>query len=353
VVLALEAHDVAEEVMHFLDRSGCARVVATASDGRQLAEAVRQLEPDAVIAQPSLVTPTTLRGLTLLALETHESIASLRSAVSAGAQGFFVWPADREQLAGAAAACISTPTPQVRRATVIAVHGSRGGAGATFVATHLGAAFSRAGRDCILIDADPVFADVTSALGAPIEGIHTLGDLLPLAGELSAQHLADALWTHRSGLRVLLAPTPQEAASVAPADLLGVVQVAAALADAVVLHLPRAIGELTRAGVESSDRVLEVLSLDVMCFRAAKRVLDSLGPPSDSHQLGFVVNRAARGEISAQDVQGVFGAKPLAVLPYEPAVARAQDHGSLLPSRGRMARAFDRLATEVLPEVQS
>ena len=52
VVLALEAPEVAEEVMHFLDRSGRARVVATAGDDRQLAEAVRQLEPDAVVAEP-------------------------------------------------------------------------------------------------------------------------------------------------------------------------------------------------------------------------------------------------------------------------------------------------------------
>ena len=51
VVLALEANDVAEEVMHFLDRTGSARVVGTAADDRQLTEAVRQLEPDAVVAQ--------------------------------------------------------------------------------------------------------------------------------------------------------------------------------------------------------------------------------------------------------------------------------------------------------------
>ena len=55
VVLALEAPEVAEEVMHFLDRSGRARVVATAGDDRQLAEAVRQLEPDAVVAEPGLL----------------------------------------------------------------------------------------------------------------------------------------------------------------------------------------------------------------------------------------------------------------------------------------------------------
>ena len=67
VVLALEAHDVAEEVMHFLDRSGCARVVATAADDRQLVEAVRQLDPDVVIAQPGLVDPAAVRGPAILA----------------------------------------------------------------------------------------------------------------------------------------------------------------------------------------------------------------------------------------------------------------------------------------------
>jgi hypothetical protein len=41
IVLALETPDVAEEVMHFLDRTGRARVVGTAADAAQLAEAVR------------------------------------------------------------------------------------------------------------------------------------------------------------------------------------------------------------------------------------------------------------------------------------------------------------------------
>jgi len=53
VVLGLEASEVAEEVMHFLDRGGSARVVATAQDDRQLEAAVRQMEPDVVVAQPA------------------------------------------------------------------------------------------------------------------------------------------------------------------------------------------------------------------------------------------------------------------------------------------------------------
>ena len=87
VVLALEAPEVAEEVMHFLDRSGRARVVATASDDRQLAEAVRQLEPDAIVAAPAMLAGRTGAG-TVLALDTRESVASLRTAIRAGA---FLW----------------------------------------------------------------------------------------------------------------------------------------------------------------------------------------------------------------------------------------------------------------------
>ena len=125
VVLALEHHDVAEEVMHFLDRSGHTRVVATAADDRQLREAVRQLEPDAVIGQPSLLADAAVTR-PVLAVDTRESVGSLRAAIRAGADGYFVWPADREALSTAAAATRAGPVALDRRANVVAVHAARG-----------------------------------------------------------------------------------------------------------------------------------------------------------------------------------------------------------------------------------
>ena len=59
--------------------------------------------------------------------------------------------------------------------------------------------------------------------------------------------------------------------------------------------------------------------------------------------LGFVVNRASRAEITPKDVSRVFGCDPLAVIPADRSVARAQDHGRLVPVRGRTGRAFQRL----------
>ena len=348
VVLALEEPDVAEEVMHFLDRTGHARVVATAQDDRQLQAAVRQLEPDAVVAQPSLVVPGWSPVGSFLALDTRESVTSLRAAIRAGASGFFIWPADRDALAAATVATVSAAARQVRRATVLGVHAARGGAGATFVATHLAAACARQARDTVVLDADPLYGDVAAAVGAPTEEVHTVADLLPLGTELDPEHLAEALWMHDAGFRVLLPPAPEQAAAVRPEDVRTMIGVAAASSDVVVVHLPRALDELARASLDAADRIVEVLSLDVLSFRAATRALEALDRTTTGERVGFVVNRAARSEIAPADVTRVFGVEPLAIIPFDRSVTRAQDHGRLLPGHGRMARVFDRLAGQVL-----
>ena len=348
VVLALEAHDVAEEVMHFLDRSGGARVVGTAADDRQLTEAVRQLEPDAVVAHPSLVEPAAVRGPAVLALDTRESVASLRAAIRVGARGFYVWPGERDALAGAAAATVATPHVGEKRAVVVAVHGARGGVGATFVATHLAQAFARRDLDCVLLDADPTYGDVSAAIGVPDDQVHTLSDLLPLVHELTSAHLDDALWAHPAGFRALAAPAAEKAGIVTGGDLAAIVHAAAAACDVVVISLPRELGELTAAGLETADRVLEVLSLDVLSFRATTRAIEVFTPLGLDGRVGFVVNRATRSEITPGDVERVFGAAPLAVVPADRAVPRAQDRGRLVPPKGKVGRAFARLAERVL-----
>lgn len=346
IVLALEATDVAEEIMHFLDRSGRARVVATAEDDRQLVEAVRQLEPDAVVAEPAMLADRLTAG-TVLAVDTHESITSLRAAIRAGAAGYFLWPKEREALVRAAAAAVRSARQTAGRGTVVAVHGGRGGAGVTFTATHLAAAFARRGSS-ILIDADPVFGDVAHALGAPGgddgAAVHTFADAAALGADLGPEQLRGALWQHDSGVLALLPPPPDEAMRLGPEDLRVVVEAAAGAADAVVLHLPRGLGSMTLAGVQTADRMVEVLTLDVMSFRAASRAIEAFAPLHLEGRVGYVVNKAARSEITPGDVRRVFGEPPLAVLPFERSVRASRERGRLLPGRGRTARRFDRLA---------
>jgi pilus assembly protein CpaE len=346
VVLALEAPEVTEEVMHYLDRSGRARVVATAVDARQLAEAVRQLEPDAIVAEPTLALDV-VDGGALLALATRESVQTLRAALRAGARGFYVWPGERDGLLDGVSATLATLVRQERTATVVAVHGSRGGVGTTFVATHLVAAIARRGRACVLIDGDPSYGDLSTALGAP-DDARSIAELAPVGPETTWAHVAEVAWSHPDGFATVLAP-PAEAAEDLPDGLLPwVVEAAATGCDAVVVQTGRALDAPTRACLSLADRVLEVLSLDVLSFRAATRAREAFSPLALEGRVGFVVNRAARNEITPGDVRRVFGVDPVAVLPRDGAVPRAQDHGRLLPARGRMARRFDRLAARVL-----
>ncbi len=352
IVLALETPDVAEEVMHFLDRTGRARVVGTAVDQSQLAEAVRQLEPDAVVAAPALVpSPGTLNGSALLAVDTAQSVGALRRAIRSGASGFFLWPAEREELANAAARLGRTRNDgdDGDPALVLAVYAARGGAGATFVATHLAAAFAKRDRRCVLIDLDVLFADATAAIGVPAdEPVRTIAELAPLGEELAPRHVDEILWRHPKGFAALLAPVDRQLSQRLGAETYrAAISAVRRSSDVVVLHVPRALDEIARAGLEVADRVLVVLGLDVLSFRDAKRAIEVAALEG---RCSFVVNRATRSEITPGDVERVFGRPPLAVIPSDRAVGAAQDHGRLLPMRGRVGRALDRLAQRMQEE---
>lgn len=349
IVLALETPDVAEEVMHFLDRTGRARVVGTAVDAAQLAEAVRQLEPDAVVAAPSLVPARgTLNGSALLAVDTSQSVGALRRAIRGGASGFYLWPAEREELALAAAHVGPKPDETSgERAQALAVYAPRGGAGGTFVATHLAAAFAKRDRRCILIDLDVLFADASAALGVPAEEeIRTIADMVPLGDEVTSQHVEELVWRHPAGFAALLAPGDRQRFPRIDAEACAAaISAARRSCDVVVLHVPRALDEVARAGLRDADRVLVVLGLDLLSFRDAKRAIEVAELEG---RCSFVVNRASRSEITPNDVERVFGQPPIAVIPSDRAVGRAQDHGRLVPMRGRIGRALDRLARQVL-----
>ena len=342
VVLAVDELDVAEEVLHFLDRAGVAEVVGTAVDERQLAEAVRQLDPDAIVASPSLLRRGTPSGRSVLAVDTRESVGSLRAAIRAGADGFYLWPEERDELAAASrrtAAAVATGGSGGR---VVAVLGSRGGAGTTFVATHLAAAFARRRVDCVLVDADVMFDDLGMALGIPVdEPVPTLVDLVSADGVVATERRP---WAHPAGFRVVPGSTTPETESVDPEEVLALIEATARACDIVVAHLPRTISPLSRALVARADEVLVVLTLDVASFRAAKRVIQALDLDG---RCRFVVNRAGRADVAVGDVQRVFGTQAIGVVPVSHAVRAAQDRGLLVPPRGRVARAIDRIAGEL------
>jgi pilus assembly protein CpaE len=351
VVLGLPEQAMAEEVLHFLDRLPRVRVVGTASEEASLRREVRRTAPNAVVASPELLTP----GLETvsLAVAERETTAGLRAAIAVGAQGFFLWPEEREALARAAERTARRADARERPpGKVVAVYGPRGGAGVTFLATNLAGAYAARGASTALVDLDVDYADVTVALGVVPNGQATLADLTPVLDELAAEHLDKVMYEHPRGFRVLLSPhRPPRPGGMAGRHVEALAAVLRDRFDIAILHLPRSLDDRTRAAVAASDVVLLPVTLDVLAFRDARRALDALADLDLNGRVRLVINRAARSEVVPEDAERVFGIRPSVVIGVDHSVSRAQNRGELVVGRSsRTSRRISALARAILEE---
>ena len=356
VVLGIEDLALQEEILHFLDRLPGITVAGAADDNDALVARLGEARPDAAVISPGLLSAARLDGdPSLLVVAEKETTAALRAALRSGARGFYQWPEEREALARDARRCAAVTEPALgSRGRVVAVYGPRGGSGVTFLATNLAAACSRAGVSTVLVDLDPFFADVTCAIGVPPAAeLPTVADLVPVLDELNGEHLERVLYTHPNGFRCLLGPPePSLAAALLPEYAARVVDLLRANHDVVILHLPRTLDESCRGALEQADEVLVVVSLDVLSFRAAHRALAYLGGLGLAARCRLVVNRAASGEVLPEDVERVFGLRPVAVLKHDRSVPRAMNRGELVAGRsGQVGRCLAGLSRHITESV--
>lgn len=355
VVLGLEVPALQEEILSFLDRRPGVRVVAATTDGAAAARAVRESAPDALVASPGVLGAAgDLDGAAVFVVAERETTEGLRTALRRGARGFYLWPEEREALArDALRAARRRTAEQTQPGRVVAVFGARGGAGVTFLATNLAAACAMGGSDTVLVDLNLDHDDVPAALGVPpSNGVPTIEHLRPVIEELTPEHLDRVLYAHPRNFRVLFGPHQPDGDRWLGAEEVGaLLRPLRARFDVAVVHLPRTLDAGTVAALEAADDVLLLVTLDVVAFREARRVLTFLTGRRLDGRCHLVVNRAFRGEVVPQDAERVFGLRPLAVVPHDRSVLRSQNRGELLAGRSSgAARQIARLARWTLRE---
>jgi pilus assembly protein CpaE len=349
VALGFEDLALSEEILSLFDRNPAFRVVGAVADDSALSRLARDAHPSALIGSPAVLSRADGNGAIRLAVAQQESVAGLREAIRAGAAGFYLWPEDRTRLAGDASRLVRRREEAARpHGQVVAVYGPRGGAGATFLATHLAAAAARLEVSACLVECDPFFADLSAALGVAAAGddVRTVGDLVPVLDEVSAEHLEDVLFRHPAGFAALLGPQDVAVAeAIRPDHLTAVIGALAGSFGLVVLHPSRSMDELARTALGTADRILLVVSLDVIGLRDARRALSFLEGLGIGDRCEVVVNRAARGDVVTSDAERVLGLPVAAEMRVDRTVGRAQDRGELVFGRAsRTSRALVRLA---------
>ena len=345
-----------QEVLDHLERDARLEVVAAVTWPGALIQGMADLAPDVTVACPSMARETRHPAVgptpNLMVVAEEMTVPVLRDAIEAGARGVFAWPEERgelaEELASIGTQSIEGTPPRGR---VIAVYGARGGSGTTFVATQLAASFADAGRRCVLVDFDSMFADVTIALGLDRQE-RTIAALIPVAEELGPDHLDDALFKHARGFSVLLAPT--EAASDMPPPqglYTGATALLAGAFEVVVLHVPRGIDGLIRAGLGMADEVVFIVAPDAFSLHAARRATIALDLEAQPDRCRVILNPAIRHQIGRGEIERVLGIPPFGAVRFDPGVPRAQARSRLLSRRaGRAAKDIRILAGRLVSE---
>lgn len=302
-------------------------------------------------------------GVVLITADTSTGV--LTAAMDSGARGIVTLPlgydalAERVQAAASWSAGmrrhLATGTPELYTGpggTLVTVTGAKGGVGTTVTAVQLALAARASGRTVALLDLDLQSGDVASYLDVQFR--RSVADLAGIS-DINPRVLQEAVYTHDTGLALLLAPGEGERGEeVTDRVTRQVVSALRARHDVVVVDCGSQMNAATAAAVEMADQALLLVTPDVVAVRAAKRMVrlwDRLQIRKAEETL-TVVNRHSRAtELQPSLVEKVTGTKvtgvavPAAFKELQPVVdaGRLQD----LETRSTVKQALWSLAGEL------
>lgn len=224
----------------------------------------------------------------------REDSAALVAAVGAGVREILRWPATTEEIDHAIARCAEkiSSVGAERHGQVIAVIASKGGSGATFVATNLAYACATSlERRTLIIDFDLQYGDASFALGKEPQGTNVIA--LIQDENLESAFLEAACLPLRRNLSLLASPfTADLPTSVDAAGVGRLLALATQAFDVVIIDVPPQVDAAAAAVMSQSNRILQIVTPNVASLRNQQRqrlYLDNLGVPLA--KLSVVLNK--------------------------------------------------------------
>lgn len=218
-----------------------------------------------------------------------------------------------------------------RRGRVVAVVGSRGGTGASVLATALAVTARRRGLETLLVDADPCGGGVDLVLGwERLRGLRW-PELVDARGRVSPPALMSAL-PGQGSLAVLsfdrsgLAEVPTEAMAAAlDAGRRG--------RDLVVVDVPARLHDAGRMALSAADLTYLVVPAEVRACTPAQWVAAEVAAHCPALQV--LVRGPVPGGLRAREVAAAVGHPLAGVVRTEPGLSRALERGEAPAASGR------------------
>ncbi len=292
-LLAINDHRVADHISGLVAESDELETAAWLRDPQELRGALPRSDIDAIVMHDrrgALPLLEIVRELTvahpdigLVLIVNEDSPEVLRSGMQAGARDVITAPVGLEQLEMSLLAAASWTQALRRRAgrdsadllgvgRVVTVVGAKGGVGTSTVAVHLALAAREIGAASVaLVEYDLQGGDLRAFLDLPFR--RSVADLATVADELTTRHLQEAMYTHASGMRVLLAPQEGEhAEGVTAAAARSILTAVRTREDLTIVDAGAALSESSAIAVEMADMTLVVTTPDVVSLRGVVRL---------------------------------------------------------------------------------
>jgi pilus assembly protein CpaE len=313
-----ESRDNVEKLLRF---EPDIEVVGKAERGQEGIDRAVELKPDVVLMdinmpdmdgiQATMEITTRVPSAAVIMMSVQDEPDMLRRAMLAGAREFLSKPFSLDELIEAVrhVSRLARPAVQVaapvsgtgtvelsqsgpRDTRVISVVSNKGGVGRSFVAVNLAAALRKhTNKDVVLIDADLHFGDIGVMMNSG--DAKTIADVVSQAHSLDTELMDDILFTHTSGVRVLLSPpTPQDAETVTADHVRNVLNVVQQMADYVIVDTRSGFDDTMLTIMDASEQMLLLLTMEMTSIKDTTQFLEIselLGYQRDRVQL--VLNR--------------------------------------------------------------
>lgn len=281
-----------------------------------------------------------VRGLHMVAISQRTDPERIRAAMRAGYREYVVLPEDADLLRKAVHESAFGVKDDEEQGEVIALVGSKGGAGVSFLTVHLAAELSPVHRVCV-VDMDFSMGDIAAFLD--LQPTKSIYDLLHNLDRLDQRFLAGSVLVHPSKVHVLPQPTELvDREEIHGDDILRVLTATAQAYQYVLVDCGGRIDETTLTATSVSDLVVIVTTPDVVAVKNAWRrlkMMERLGVPKDTIRL--VVNKWPKSsELSIKDIESNLEIPVAATISADVAACqKAVDMGRLIRDVDRKSSA--------------
>lgn len=228
---------------------------------------------------------------------------------------------------------------------IYAFFGSKGGSGATTLATNLAIVLHRlTKKKTLLVDLDMELGEASLLLG--IQPRFNFVDLIQNFHRVDAGLLASYIERHESGVHLLSAPFHPDRAQVVSADQIRrILQYLKQHYEYIVIDVSKSFTPVTMAAFEQADQIFLTTTVDLPSLRNVQRALPMLQRVTrgDKERIRLLLNRFEKGgEVTTKEVERSVGIPVYATLSndYE-AVMRSLNTGKPVVLNGNSPYSQD------------